>query len=355
MPFKCDICNKEYAYKRNLKRHSLEKHIGNKKWSCSEKMCSSKFSRRSNLVRHLCLTHKYSAAKARRVALDTDKIKSKKTTATCTYYEDVSSDESILDLHAELDAMEEEEAIRYFDLEPYEEDTVDYENVIKQQITNMDVKNDSNNTFSENENANDINTRDVVNEQKLSDDEYVNNLDVIDEVNNVILIDDEYANERCSNDVENDVSLDYDDDEYIEEEVVDYYTDVSDKSVVDEYSDDEDDNDDDEYSEEELVDNYTDVSDISVVDKYSDDEDDNIIVVSEDESELFIDRDDNSKHDSLSDYEEEDIRALEPSRIITKYKIHSVTVVQKFYYLDNELVGMATDAEQDYHEYTSRL
>jgi uncharacterized Zn-finger protein len=130
MLFKCYICNKKYAYKRNLKRHSFEKHIGHIKWSCSEKKCYSKFSRRSNLVRHLFLTHKYSTAKARCVAFGADNDNSKKTNSTCTYYEDESSDESILELHAVLDAIEEEEAIQQFDLEPYEEETDDYESAI---------------------------------------------------------------------------------------------------------------------------------------------------------------------------------------------------------------------------------
>lgn len=49
----------------------------------------------------------------------------KRKQSTSTYNEDVSSDESILDLCVELDAVEEEEVIRNFVLDPYEEDIVD--------------------------------------------------------------------------------------------------------------------------------------------------------------------------------------------------------------------------------------
>ena len=127
MPNKCYICEKEYTYKRNLTRHTLEKHFINKQWGCSEGSCCSKFFRRSNLVRHLCLTHKYSTAKARSAALNSNEKNNnnKQKASICGYYEDLTSAESILDLHAELDAMEEEEAIRQFDLEPYKNETDD--------------------------------------------------------------------------------------------------------------------------------------------------------------------------------------------------------------------------------------
>ena len=125
MPYKCDICEKEYIQKRNLTRHVQEKHFSNKQWSCSKNKCSSKFFRRSNLVRHLCLTHRYSTSKARRVALYAKVNNFKQYTSTSAYDGNLGLDESILDLHTELNAIEEEEAIRAFDLEPYEFESED--------------------------------------------------------------------------------------------------------------------------------------------------------------------------------------------------------------------------------------
>ena len=163
MPYKCDICDKEYIQKRNLTRHTQEKHFTNKQWSCNKKKCSSKFFRRSNLVRHLCLTHRYSTSKARRVALCADENNYKQYTSTSAYNGNLSLVESILDLHAELDAMEEEEAIRAFDLEPYEFDSEDMRHKIEHNSYDDEYSNnlDMTNYVDIHNSSNDGNVNDI--------------------------------------------------------------------------------------------------------------------------------------------------------------------------------------------------
>ena len=89
----CDLCNRAYKYKRNLTRHISENHLQHKYWRCS-----SKFIRRGYLLDHLCNIHKYPRADARSAAINAQCVIS---VFSSTYYEDVSSDEEIMDIIAE--------------------------------------------------------------------------------------------------------------------------------------------------------------------------------------------------------------------------------------------------------------
>ena len=114
--YKCDLCSKEYKYKRNLTRHIQEKHFNNKVWKCVSENCNAKFIRRSYLSRHLMWKHEYDPATARKLALET----SSGAQSSHCYYENISSDEDALDMCIELDALDRNEAIKSFDLSMFE-------------------------------------------------------------------------------------------------------------------------------------------------------------------------------------------------------------------------------------------
>ena len=222
MPYKCDFCEKEYIQKRNLTRHAQEKHFTNKQWSCIQKKCSSKFFRRSNLVRHLCLTHRYSTCKARRVALCADKNNHKQYASTSAYNWNIILDEIILDLHAELDAMEEEEAIRAFDLEPYQFKSED----MRHKSEDMRHKSEDMRQKSEDMRHKSEDMRHK-SEHNSYDDEYSNDLYVTECV--------DYITHNSSDD--GNVEIRY---PIVEEGKA--YTNVAGNNNVDEYSDNDDDN-----------------------------------------------------------------------------------------------------------------
>ena len=96
----CDICNREYKYKKNLKRHLQEKHSPTfEYWNCTEAGCSSKFIRKGYLFKHLHMIHHLSENTARRKAIDAQRgdIPQQQ-----QYYEDISDDDTVLDLIRDL-------------------------------------------------------------------------------------------------------------------------------------------------------------------------------------------------------------------------------------------------------------
>ena len=66
--YQCDICNKSYVHKRNLKRHVREKHNNLEFWTCTESGCMTKFIRREYLSKHLRVQHGYAKFKAHEAA-----------------------------------------------------------------------------------------------------------------------------------------------------------------------------------------------------------------------------------------------------------------------------------------------
>ena len=110
MPFKC-TCGKEYLYNRNLKRHVKEKHCQSEYWNCVINGCTSKFIRRSYLAKHLNIFHNYDRVTSRECAINATRGDVR---VESQYYEDISEDDSILDLLAEADVMESQESVEDF-------------------------------------------------------------------------------------------------------------------------------------------------------------------------------------------------------------------------------------------------
>lgn len=99
MPFLCEVCAKEYKYKRNLIRHQSEHHSDTEHWNCTVEECHAKFIRRGYLSKHLVICHGYDSVTARKCALNAVRGDYQRP----AYYETVSDDDSILDLLAETD------------------------------------------------------------------------------------------------------------------------------------------------------------------------------------------------------------------------------------------------------------
>ena len=99
MVFVCDVCSKRYTYKRNLKRHIKERNSLREYWRCTEDNSLSKFIRRSYLSKHLVFNHRLSDAEARERALTAPQGDP----FSHSYYDDVSDDDSVLDLLSERD------------------------------------------------------------------------------------------------------------------------------------------------------------------------------------------------------------------------------------------------------------
>ena len=110
MPFKC-TCGKEYLYNRNLKRYVKEKHCESEYWNCVINGCTSKFIRRSYLDKHLNIFHNYDRVTSRECAINATRGDVR---VESQYYEDISEDDSILDLLAEADVMESQESVEDF-------------------------------------------------------------------------------------------------------------------------------------------------------------------------------------------------------------------------------------------------
>ncbi len=94
-----------YKYKRNLKRHILERHLPRKHWKCVKPKCASTFIRRGYLLEHLTNMHKYTRSEARTATLNARREGDE--SPRYQYYEDISSDDEILDLLNEGPAVNE--------------------------------------------------------------------------------------------------------------------------------------------------------------------------------------------------------------------------------------------------------
>ncbi|CAG2197216.1 unnamed protein product [Mytilus edulis] len=95
--YTCLICYKEYKYEKNLIRHIKEHHAGLESYDCTEDKCSSTFIRRGYLFHHLTTIHGMEVQLARSKSLSAERRPS------CIndheqYYDDVSEDDTILDL-----------------------------------------------------------------------------------------------------------------------------------------------------------------------------------------------------------------------------------------------------------------
>ena len=103
--FKCDLCPKTYNLKKNLKRHIREGHTAIEYWLCVQGGCVSKFVRRSYLSKHLMLKHGFNKLDAHSTACQAPRgdIQPEE------YYDDVSDDDTILDLIEELDQEQYEQ------------------------------------------------------------------------------------------------------------------------------------------------------------------------------------------------------------------------------------------------------
>ena len=93
--FQCDICSKEYKYKRNLTRHINEKHSNLDYYLCPT--CNAHFIRRSYIIRHAVTIHQLAENEARVLAIQAVK-ESEQGDNNGVDYDQVSSDEDILDL-----------------------------------------------------------------------------------------------------------------------------------------------------------------------------------------------------------------------------------------------------------------
>ena len=114
---RCDECGKNYKYKRNLKRHIMERHTVVKHWKCTVEDCTSKFIRRGYLFEHLIKCHKLTRSDARKATLFARREDS---SHTQSYYEEVSSDDEIFDILAEqseMDLAESIDILNNFDIE----------------------------------------------------------------------------------------------------------------------------------------------------------------------------------------------------------------------------------------------
>lgn len=100
--YKCDLCDKTYSYKRNLKRHVREKHRDIEHWNCVEGECIAKFIRREYLSKHLRVIHGYEKMKAHEAAC----LAPRGDVESEHYYDDESADDTVFDLIAERDNAE---------------------------------------------------------------------------------------------------------------------------------------------------------------------------------------------------------------------------------------------------------
>lgn len=107
--YKCDLCDKTYSYKRNLKRHVREKHRDIEHWNCVKGECIAKFIRREYLSKHLRVIHGYEKMKAHEAAC----LAPRGDVESEHYYDDESADDTVFDLIAERDNAEYKQ--RYVD------------------------------------------------------------------------------------------------------------------------------------------------------------------------------------------------------------------------------------------------
>lgn len=97
----CDICNREYKYKKNTKRQLTEKHSPTYEyWNCTEDGCKYRFIRKGYVFNHLHKVHHLTEDSARIKDIDTKRgdisqIQEQE-------YEDISDDDTVLDLIQDL-------------------------------------------------------------------------------------------------------------------------------------------------------------------------------------------------------------------------------------------------------------
>ena len=99
MAFLCDTCGRVYEYKCNLTRHITVSHGGLEHYNCVIYGCGSTFIRRDYLKRHLMLHHGNDATTVCECSLNACRADQQED----AYYENVSDDDSLLDLIAEAD------------------------------------------------------------------------------------------------------------------------------------------------------------------------------------------------------------------------------------------------------------
>ena len=209
MEYNCDTCGRTYKYKRNLVRHIKERHNIREYWRCTTKGCHSKFIRRSYLCKHLVFNHGMDVSSARAAALS---ARLGNPEPNSQYYEDVSDDDSILDLLNERDCSDNEmfqETMNYFDFDKFDDvKRIDVNNIDinNNEINNEDSKinigddeinigdgeinseceRETNNDFNNNDKHHDNNQRGIpgcgysdISDCEVNDDSYVEDLSVI--------------------------------------------------------------------------------------------------------------------------------------------------------------------------------
>ena len=111
--FVCDTCGKDYAHKRNLKRHVTETHQrDNLFYPCSEYLCRGRFVRRSYLVKHL---RNYNGMSKLGAKLKSKRVRKAEVPSYEHYYSDVtdvSEGESFFDRLDEQDVLQNNEVVQ---------------------------------------------------------------------------------------------------------------------------------------------------------------------------------------------------------------------------------------------------
>ncbi|VDI30783.1 Hypothetical predicted protein [Mytilus galloprovincialis] len=163
--YTCLICYKEYKYEKNLIRHIKEHHAGLESYDCTEDKCSSTFIRRGYLFHHLTTIHGMEVQLARSKSLSAERRPS------CIndheqYYDEVSEDDTILDLindaieterHKEIPSMSVEEFLDSLDNISDEEINVCTDTDDQEEICETTCKDDDSCTTSDiNNNANEF-------------------------------------------------------------------------------------------------------------------------------------------------------------------------------------------------------
>lgn len=295
MAYRCDTCDRTFTKKRNLKRHINEQHNDLKYWKCTVEKCSSKFIRRSNLKCHLEKLHKFTKDEARKQSIKAKQFP----TNTTSKYSDVSDDDSVLDMVAELD-----EFVNSYDFKQASSD--EFLDSI------MDAKN-----VNESEIMNGVTLPDV---QKMSNEESKIEMEV--DMENVSYMknknDDgkELSDTGYTNEFE-----DVTDEEYIFEEES-----VNCNGFMDE-------NENDKPDESEKCDQESDknVNEDINGEQIMDNEEDGVIVISDDESV--------------------NCHEIDKSELKIKHQVYTFTVTKQLKYLSDELVGTSVTVEQEYFEF----
>ena len=121
--YTCLICYKEYKYERNLVRHIKEHHAGLESYDCTEENCNSTFIRRGYLFVHLTSIHGIEEELARTKSISTERRSNK----SQKYYDDVSDDDTILDLINEAIGKERQTGVQFVSVDKFLESLNDEE------------------------------------------------------------------------------------------------------------------------------------------------------------------------------------------------------------------------------------